>query len=305
MSIDLSLLPAPTVIEALSFEAILEGHKQRLIDLYPVEEQAAIAAVLALESEPLTKFLEVVSYYELTLRARINDAAKNVMLAYAGGANLDHLAALLGVERLLIDAGDPSADPPVPATYESDTALRLRTQLAPEGMSTAGPRLSYLYHARRASAQVRDAYADRPLPGAVRVVVLAQPSADNPNGVPGAALLDAVNAALSADDIRPLCTDVHVAAATVQTYAIAATLYLQDGPDQTMVITAAGDAVAAYAEAQFALGRDIAISGLHAALHRPGVVRVELASPAAGLVIANDHAARCIGITLTNGGTAW
>ncbi|MFY9328501.1 MAG: baseplate J/gp47 family protein [Georgfuchsia sp.] len=305
MSMDLSLLPPPDVVEALSFEAILEGHKQRLIDLYPVEDQAAIAAVLALESEPLTRFLEVVGYYELTLRARINDAARQVMLAYASGANLDHLAALLGVERLVIDAGDPAADPPIPPTYESDSALRLRTQLAPEGMSTAGPRMSYIYHARSASAQVRDAYAERTLPGLVRVVILAQPSAENPDGVPGAPLLDTVAAALSADDIRPVCADVNVEAATVVPYAIAATLYLQDGPDQSVVLAAAQAAALVYADTQFALGRDIAVSGLHAALHRPGVVRVDLTSPADGLIITNDHAARCTGIALNNGGTAW
>lgn len=305
MPIDLSALPAPDVVETLSYEALLAGHKQRLIDLYPAEDQAAIAAVLALESEPLTKFLEVVSYYDLTLRARINDAARSVMLAYATGADLDHLAALLGVARLVVDAGDPAAEPPVPPTYESDADLRQRAQLAPEGMSTAGPRMSYLYHARSASAQVRDAYAERGTPGTVRVVVLAHPSDDNPGGVPGAALLDAVNTALSADDIRPVCADVSVEAAEVLTYDIAATLYLQDGPDQALVLTAAETAAQAYADAQFALGRDIAISGLHAALHRPGVARVELAAPADGIVIAPDQAARCTGIALTNGGTAW
>lgn len=107
-AINLSLLPPPDVVETLSYESILAGHKQRLISLYPAADQAAIAAVLTLESEPLTKLLEEMSYAELTLRARVNSASRAVMLASATGADLDNLAALFGVVRLVTDPGNPS-----------------------------------------------------------------------------------------------------------------------------------------------------------------------------------------------------
>ncbi|MDD3652313.1 MAG: hypothetical protein PHC73_12625, partial [Immundisolibacter sp.] len=113
--IDLSRLPPPTVVETYSYEAILAARKQDLIDLFPADRQAELAAVLALESEPLTKFLEESSYREVLLRARVNDAARAVMLAYATGADLEHLAAYLGVERL---------------EGETDDRLRTRTQMA-------------------------------------------------------------------------------------------------------------------------------------------------------------------------------
>jgi phage-related baseplate assembly protein len=48
------------------------------------------------------------------------------MLAYATGANLEHLAALYGVERLVTDPGSPTAVPPVAPTMETDAALRAR-----------------------------------------------------------------------------------------------------------------------------------------------------------------------------------
>lgn len=282
MSIDLSQLPAPSVVEPLDFETILATIKADVIALAP-----AAATTLALESEPMTKLLEVLAYRELLLRARINDAARSVMLAYATGSDLDHLAALVGVSRL--------AD-------ETDERLRARTQLSLEGFSTAGPVLSYVFHALSASNEVKDVHVDSPVPGDVRVVVLAVPSGINPGGIPGAALLQAVQDAVNKDDVRPLCDNVTVAAAGVLTYAVNASLVCLPGPDTAVVLASAIAACQAYVDAQFRLGYDITVSGLHSAMHQPGVMRVDLASPAANIVVAADQAARCTGITVTLGG---
>jgi phage-related baseplate assembly protein len=46
----------------------------------------------------------------------------------------------------------------------------------------------------------------------------------------------------------------------------------------------------------------VTLSGLFAALHQPGVQRVDLTSPAASLTIGSAQASWCTGITLTNGG---
>ncbi|PTE18480.1 baseplate assembly protein, partial [Cereibacter changlensis JA139] len=96
-AIDLSQIPAPDVIEPLDFETILAGLKAAIIADAP-----ELAGVLALESEPVVKLLEVMTYRSLLDRARVNDAARAVMLATATGADLDNLAALLGVSRLTL-----------------------------------------------------------------------------------------------------------------------------------------------------------------------------------------------------------
>jgi phage-related baseplate assembly protein len=141
-TIDLSQLPAPNVVETLDFEQILAAMKTDLI-----ERDASLADTLQLESEPLVKLLEVCAYRELLLRQRINDASRAVMLATATGSDLDHLAALFGVERQFIDAGDAKAQPPIPPTFESDERLRYRVPLALRSVSTAGALASYRYHA--------------------------------------------------------------------------------------------------------------------------------------------------------------
>lgn len=289
--IDLSQLPAPTVVESLDFETILDA---LIADL-----QARDLSFSALvESDPAYKVLEVAAYRELLLRQRVNDAARAVMLAFATGSDLDQLAALQNVVRLLIDPGDPAAVPPVPPAYEDDTRLRLRTQLAPESRSTAGPTGAYEYHALSASAEVLDVDVASPAPGGVVVTVL---STDG-DGTPSAGLLDTVEAALTARDVRPLTDQVTVQAATIVDYTINATLYFYDGPDTEVVRQAAVDSVTAYADEHHRLGHDITLSGLYAALHRPGVQRVTLTAPAANLAIAADEASWCTAITVISGG---
>ena len=65
---------------------------------------------------------------------------------------------------------------------------------------------------------------------------------------------------------------------------------------------AAQAAAEAYASAQHRLGKDITISGIHAALHQPGVARVDLSSPAANIAISDEQAGYCTEIDLTDGG---
>lgn len=98
--------------------------------------------MLALESEPINKVLQIVAYENVNMQARINDAARACMLAYAAGPDLDHLAALLAVQRL---------------DGESDERLRRRAQMALEGTTVAGSAASYVFHALSSSVQVKDA----------------------------------------------------------------------------------------------------------------------------------------------------
>ena len=140
MSIDLTQLPPPDVLDYPNFEALLSERKAALIAACPEAIRATIAATLELESEPLTIDLEQSVYREYLLRERINTAVKATFLATATGADLDQFAAGRNIERKIIQAADPDAMPPVEAILESDAALRLRCQLFPEKLAAAGPR---------------------------------------------------------------------------------------------------------------------------------------------------------------------
>lgn len=294
-AIDLSALPFPGVIETLSYEALLAELKADLQARYPFAD---------VESEPIVMLLQAVAYWRLIDRARINDAAKAVFVAYAWGADLDNLAAFFGVTRLTITPADPDASPPVVAVLEADAALRERVLLALEAQSAAGPRGAYLYFARSADPRVLDASVvgpsdgldPGPPPGTVWVYVLGQGGATPPD------LVTAVSAALNAEEVRPLCDTVVVSAATLVDFTVQATLTFYAGPDRALVLAAAQAAAAAYVAASFRLGRDVTRSGLFAALHQPGVQNVVIAQPAADLVMGPGEAARATAITLTDGG---
>lgn len=289
-AIDLSKLLPPDVVESFTVESIVE----EIIDEY-VATNPEFTANLA--SEPVVKLLELLAYREFLLRQRINDAARSVMLAYAGGTDLEHLAALFGVERKVVDPGDPDASPPVAPTYENDDSFRSRVQLALEGFSSAGPVGAYIYHGLAVDL-VKDVSVTSPNPGDVLVSVLSTQG----DGTPDAALLDAVSSALNDEDIRPLTDNLTVAAPTIKTYAIEATITTLSGPDSAEVIAAAQEAAELYVNAQHRLGRDITLSGIYAALHQGGVYKVTLAQPSAEIVNTEHEAAYCSSITLTHGG---
>ncbi|MBO9710672.1 MAG: baseplate J/gp47 family protein [Caulobacter sp.] len=292
-AVDLSRLPAPTVVEPLDFETILAAMRADLVARKP-----DLADALAIESEPLNKLLEVCAYRELILRQRVNDAAKAVMVAYAEGTDLDQLAALMGVSRLEIAPADPESG--AAAVMEEDEDLRKRVVLAPEGFTVAGPEGAYIFHALSADADVLDASVSSPTPGQVVVTVLSRQG----NGVADEGLLAAVAAAVSADSVRPLTDQVLVQSAAIVDYAVVAQIFTFEGPDSALVLAQAQAQLAAYVEAQRKLGRDITRSGLYAALHVGGVQRVALTQPAADVAISATQAAHLTSSTVTHGGVA-
>lgn len=272
-AIDLSLLPAPQVVEQIDYEQILAERKAYAISLWPLEEQPKIAARLELESEPLTKLLQENAYRETIWRQRVNEASTANMLAFAKGSDLDNLASNFNVKRLVIQEGSPSASPPIPRVMEEEDSLRERTQMAWEGLSTAGPRNSYIFHARAADGRVADATAESPSPAVVVVTVqgmLADGSAE-----PG--LLAVVNAYLSDDDRRPVGDRLTVQAAQILRYQVKAKLYLKtSGPETEPARTAAEQRLKDYVHQRRRLGMEVSESAIHAALHVEGVRKVEL-----------------------------
>lgn len=293
--IDLSKLPAPDVLETLNFETLLAERKAKFISLYPENEQAFWRERLTLESEPITKLLEENCYLQLLERSRINNAAKATMLAYATGTDLDVIAANFNVQRLVIQAEDLTAQPPKPQILESDTDFRLRTQLAFEGMTTAGPKASYQYHALSAHAEVSDVSVISPSPANVTVTVLSRLE----RGVPSESVLQAVRTKLNDDSVRPVADRVIVQAATVQDYQIHARLHLYRSPEYEPIMAAARQSLADYTSTKRRLGRDITLSGIYAALHIEGVQRVELLSPSRDMILQPHQAGYCTDVQLS------
>lgn len=288
-AVDLSRLPAPVVVEQLDFEVILAEALAHLRQLDPQFDALT-------ESDPAYKILQVCCYREVLVRQRSNEASRAVLLAYALGADLDQLGALVGVGRQQLDPGDPALG--IAPTLESDTELRRRIQLAPEGFSVAGPEGAYIFHSLSADSGVLDASATSPTPGQVVVTVLARAG----DGTAPQALIDAVAAVLSADNVRPLTDQVTVQSAQIVLYEVIATVYTYAGPDSALVLAESQRRLDAYIEEAHRLGRDVPRSGIFSVLHSEGVQRVELVSPAADIVIDRTQAPHCTSITITDAG---
>jgi phage-related baseplate assembly protein len=268
---DLVSLPAPAVIEPLSFETIFLELQTEFQSRYP-----DYSALLA--SDPAVKLLEVAAYREVLLRNRINTAAKASLLAFATGSDLDHLAAFYGVTRLM---------------DETDEALRLRTRQRIIGFANAGGAAHYRYWALSASPEVADVEVDSPEPGRVRISVLAKGEADT---VPDA-VLDAVRAVVLRDDIRVLTDTVEVVPAELIPVTVAARVWLY--PDTPM---AAFDAIGARFKealaAQSGLGWNLTPSWVIGELQRPGVHKVELLAPTIDIRANANQAVRLMNLNL-------
>lgn len=292
MTMDLSQLPAPQVLEDLDYESVYQADLETFRDFMGDNWDAV------LESDPVTKLLEVGAYRKVLNRARINDAAKALLLAYASGSDLDQLAANVSLRRLVIQAEDLQAVPPVPAVLEADDALRERVQLVYEGLTTAGPRNSYILHARNASGLVADATAESPAPAEVVVTVLGLDG----DGAAPPELLETVRQYLNDDDVRPVADRVTVQSAEILPYRIDAAVYMAGtGPENEALLAECERRLAAWINPRRRLGLEVSRSGVDAQLHISGVSRVELADWS-DIRPTKAQAAWCEGFTVTRGG---
>lgn len=318
-SIDLSRLPAPTAVEKIQYEAILAARMDDFATKFPDYD------VAALETDPAKILEEVDSYRETLLRALANDKYRATRLAYAVGADLDNIVGELGVARKLLDIGDPNASPPIPPTYESDTDLRFRGQLAWEAQSVAGPAGAYEFHGLTASPDVKDVAVWGPEsghvdPGQVLVTVLSRTG----SGAAPDATIDAVATTLDAysvhyvgdidptvratrnrQGVRPLTDQVFVESATITEYAIDVTIKVGQGADAEIVRQAAEDALTAFAAERHRIARKVFRNAIAAKAYvgddtgPSPVEEVTITSPAADVNPGDRGAAWCTGVTVT------
>lgn len=275
---DLSSYPPPRVIEELDFEALFARFRDSMVARMP-----EIAPVIALDSEPVAKLGQVHSYIEMLVRARINDAARANLLAYATGADLDHLAAFYDVVRL---------------QGESDERLKTRVILAIQGRSTGGTAPRYRAVALGASLRVADAVVYRI--GTDPTVHVAVYAADN-NGVADQTLIDVVSAALNAPEVRMVNDTISVQSAVFQVVDVEADIWLLPEASNSLIDVLPGLLRDAWA-AETGLGFDLTRAWLTARLMVSGVQRVEILNPTSDVIAPPERAISIGTITLHNRG---
>ncbi len=326
MSLNLSSLPDPQIIETVSYQSIFDSLRADFQSRFP-----SFSALV--ESDPAIKLLEVAAYREVILRARVNDAFKATLLAYAAAGDLDNLAAFYGLTRL---------------AEETDAELRERTINRIQGSSTAGGGAWYRYQALSADSGVRDARVTSPAAGEVEIALLSKETqnlealgvspnslspamsalatfygvttgtaagitddesaapaiqsvidAAGPRGQATPQLLNAVNTICQGDTVRVITDNLTVTSANVVGVNIEANVYLY--PDSSAsILTGLGDTLKAAVETEGGLGWDLTLSWLIKNIHVDGVQRVELVSPTTNQV-ADDGTAISLGtVTITN-----
>jgi phage-related baseplate assembly protein len=272
--------PPPAILEELNFEALLST--------IVADAQARLAAVGitwdvgALETDPVMILCQAFAYREMMLRARVNDAARANLLAFAGTSDLDHLAAFYDVARL---------------DGETDERLRDRVWLTILGRSAGGPVERYKAVAMAASLQVRDVAIWREgRDPTVRVAVL---STDTGEASPE--LLASVLAALEAPEVRVVSDRFEVVSAIQTVQDVALTVRLApDAPESRRMDVAA--AVRTAWQAEQLLGLDLTTSWLTAKAMIPGVTRVEVTWPTKDVVALPHQAIGLGGMEIIDGG---
>lgn len=281
MPIDLSNLTTPGVIETVSYVSILD---EAIADLKQRFSAAGVSYDVGnLETDPAKILLEVMSAREIVVRARINDAAKANLIAYATGSDLDHLAAFYDVTRL---------------DGENDIQLRARTVLAIQARSPGGSAYWYKQAALRADTRIRDVVVYReefwPI---IHIAVLSQVN----GGVPDQGMLDAVTAEVFSDNVRLLNDTLVVEAAVTQTIDIAADIWLLPNAGTTVFDGLEQTLRDAWLD-ETGVGFDLEISWIESRLHVDGVKKVVVTSPSASIINPEGTATALGTITLTNKG---
>jgi phage-related baseplate assembly protein len=278
-------LPDPDIIETISYETILAAlmaDAQNRFDAAGIDYDVG-----NLETDPVKVVLEAAAFREVILRARINDAAKANLVLFATGSDLDHLAGFYDVVRL---------------EGETDAALRSRTILAIQARSPGGSKYWYAVAARRADVRIRDVsvYREDFLP-IIHVAVL---SSEN-NGIPDQAMIDAVTAEVTSDEVRLINDkEIVVEAAVSQVVDISANVWLLPDAPSSVFAQLEQTLRSAWA-AEAGIGFDLDISWLNARLHAFGVKRVEVAQPQASIAVPPSQAIALGTVTLVNMGRAY
>ncbi len=302
-TVDFSQLPEPNLIQELDYESIFNERKEKFIALYPAAEQNQWRTILNRESDPVVKVLQENAYLELLYRNKCNADARSLLLAYAEGPDLDHLALTeYGLIRLIVTPADNSVVPPSPAIYESDERLKERCLLQYDGMNTAGSSNAYKFFTLTADGRVDGVkiHSDIDHPYLLDIVIS---QVDSVNGQASPELVSIVQKALDPDHVRPVCDRPTVKSSISQPYQLSARLFVGKNAEDSLLLEAAQLRIRSYIQKTRKEGQSIRLSALYAALHVDGIKRVIIDSPAADIEIDIYHHPHCTETSITIGGT--
>lgn len=290
--LDLAMLPAPAIIEELGYE---QAFARQMAEFQRVwsERRAAFPSenlpaydVAMLETDPAVIASEAETFRELLLRARINDAARANLLAFARASDLDHLAAFYDVIRL---------------PGELDARLRLRVILAIQGRSPGGPKERYKSIAMGSDIRVRSVEPYR-IGKSPRIHVAVYST--EPNGIASADLLAKVRLALENDAVQLVNDEIVVNSAVRKVADLAADIWLLPNADEGVVARAEAALRSAWNLEQ-ALGRDLVREWWVSKLMVPGMHKVTPTLPATDTSAAPYEAVAIGTVSLVQKGRAF
>ena len=316
-------LAEPAIVTIEAFEDLLAEFKTFVVEYVGArspESAAKLLVSLENESELLTLALEAFCVRLQTHERRYNARIKQMLAWWATGTNLDARLADMGLERQMLDPGDPAAFPPIAPVFESDDDARLRYYLAPHAPAagsrmqyrrevfTLGERpavtvetaaagvvkVTYTFDPDGYAAQVKDGNGRRTAPGEVMVTVLSREG----NGAPSESLLEGVRQHFSRPDVRPETDLVTVQGAHIKNYRIRVMASINAGPDSGLTKVAAQQQLQAYAESCHRLEGRVDPSWIDYTLHNAGAVQLEILEPLEPILTTAFEAPYCTGIEI-------
>lgn len=262
--IDLSILGAPSVIRPLDPEPVIAEFIADLRVRMP--EWRGV-----FESDGFLKVCQSWTYRLMLEAVRHNEDARSILLAFAKGVDLDHLAAtyyaFAGIKRV---------------QNETDESFRRRIQLAPEAYSSAGSKGAYLFHTLSVDpVAIIDADVWFPMPGHANVAI--QTIHDSTDATAVQVLKKRVYDRLCEPKLQT--SDIlMVSPITVLDVQVKAVLDVPFGPDGALVkeeATRRFKLLQAHVEKPRCI---LSLSAITSSLHAANVTRVRLVSPLTDII---------------------
>ena len=255
------------------------------------------------------------------LRDRVNQACRDVTLAFAWGGNLDAIASRYpgGVPRQPVVA-NPRPSSQFPQDWESDATYRRRIWLSPNALSPHGTEEGYDFYSLTAlasDATLRDASATtREGTGEVNITIIAggTPVIASQTGLAGEVKLNttlnweprptedqllAARLYVLAKNRKALTDMVSIAGPRVVDTKYSIRVWAFPGPDPAGLLANLNAALLALIEKQRWLGYDHTLMAINAAIGQNGVYNAIIDQPAADLLAAPGDIVRVTAVELT------
>ncbi|WP_395947684.1 baseplate J/gp47 family protein [Caedibacter taeniospiralis] len=273
---NLARLPLPASIKQVDYETNFMALLDKFKTLQPEYDAY-------LESDPVIKIFEACAYV-LTLKDQErNDQIKAILIAFANGADLDNLGALLAEAR---------------QENEEDERFRIRILTALDKASTAGAAEAYEALSVEADARVADvkAYDDITQPAKAFVTIQSNMS---DNGEADSELIGVVASYLNHEDRKPLGAQVIVGSVEALNYQIDAVVKFDESADIETLKLHMLDAINELVVQKHKINAEIALSEIYARLNIEGVSVVEeLNEPKANIKAGKHQAPFCTSINI-------